>query len=312
MLMLGEKYTFTKLEKQRLEKKLINYSTISYRNKNPDSVIIDIKTHLDKDKFTMIVLNTREKVDDIIIKFLTNLKYNENYKKIKIYTIEHFLEKFLHKCYIPEDQSDLHYLNDIKPFSTWQYIQKRAIDYFGIFWLLLCSFYVMKKCKKKILEESPGPIYFYQTRVGLNNKEFTCIKFRSMNLNVVVKHMNRFTSENDPRVFSWGKKMRRRRYDELPQLKNILNNEMHLIGPRAEWNKLVNDYEKDIPYYNLRHIVRPGITGWAQVMYPYGKSAYDAKQKLMYDLYYIKHWSFLLELKIVWKTANIVLKKEGI
>ena len=87
---------------------------------------------------------------------------------------------------------------------------------------------------------------------------------------------------------------------------------MHLIGPRTEWDILVHDYEKKIPYYNERHIVRPGITGWAQVNYPYGANALDAKQKLMYDLYYIKHWSLWLEIKIIAKTIAIIFEKRGI
>ena len=106
--------------------------------------------------------------------------------------------------------------------------------------------------------------------------------------------------------------MRKTRLDELPQMINILKGEMHLIGPRAEWNILVDDYEKEIPYYNERHLIRPGITGWAQVNYPYGANIEDTKQKLMYDLYYIKNWSILLELKIVWKTAMTVVGKKGL
>ena len=106
--------------------------------------------------------------------------------------------------------------------------------------------------------------------------------------------------------------MRKTRIDELPQLLNVLKSEMHFIGPRAEWNILVESYEKEIPYYNERHIIRPGITGWAQVNYPYGSNIEDTKQKLMYDLYYIKHWSIWLELKVVWKTILVVLGKKGI
>jgi lipopolysaccharide/colanic/teichoic acid biosynthesis glycosyltransferase len=87
---------------------------------------------------------------------------------------------------------------------------------------------------------------------------------------------------------------------------------MHLIGPRAEWTELVKTYEKELPYYNERHLVAPGITGWAQVNYPYGANIEDTKQKLMYDLYYIKYWNLALELKIVWKTAITVISKKGL
>ena len=226
-------------------------------------------------------------------------------------SIEHFLEEYLYKCYIPESNDDLHYLDDIHGFSKFQHFQKRVIDYFGIFWLFIFSFFVMKKCEKKIAQESPGPIYFKQYRVGYNNKEFECIKFRSMRLDAE-KDGAAFASKDDPRVFPWGEHMRKRRYDELPQMKNILKGEMHLIGPRPERKIWTDQFEEQIPYYAQRHVVHPGITGWAQVMYPYGENVFDARQKLMYDLYYIKHWNIWLELKVVWMTAMVVINKKGV
>lgn len=225
--------------------------------------------------------------------------------------IEGFLEKYLNKCYIPEDHTDLHYLYDIKGFNKVQMIQKKVIDFFGVFWLFLFSYPVIKKCKRKISEESPGPVYFQQKRVGYNKKEFTCVKFRSMKVDAE-KDGVQFASKDDDRIFPWGDHMRKRRYDELPQMINILKGEMHLIGPRPERQYWIEQFEEKIPYYSQRHIVAPGITGWAQVMYPYGENAEDARQKLMYDLYYIKYWNILLEFKIIWKTAMVVFHKKGI
>ena len=122
-----------------------------------------------------------------------------------------------------------------------------------------------------------------------------------------------FSSEDDPRIFPWGNKMRRLRIDEIPQVFNILKGEMSLIGPRPERKYWIEkDFEKNIPYYSQRHIVKPGITGWSQVMYPYGNGIEDARQKLMYDLYYIKHWSIVLEMKVIWKTVMVVLNKQGV
>lgn len=310
MLVLGEKYIFTTLELERLNKKFNMIDSIIYKNKIAKDVITNIENILNDNEFTVVVLNTKAKVDDDIIKFLTNLKFDDRFKHIRLIAIEHFLEEYLYKCYIPEDNTDLHYLDDIKQFSKFQYFQKRAIDFFGVFWLYLFSFMVMQKCKKKIVEESPGPVYFKQSRVGFDNKGFECVKFRSMHIET--NFFNHYTQKNDPRIFPWGEHMRKRRYDELPQMLNILKGEMHLIGPRAEWNELVTKYEEKIPYYNQRHVVSPGITGWAQVMYPYGENAEDARQKLMYDLYYIKHWNILFELKIVWMTAMVVKNKKGI
>ena len=122
----------------------------------------------------------------------------------------------------------------------------------------------------------------------------------------------RTATKNDNRVFSFGETMRKTRIDELPQIFNILKGDISLIGPRAEWNKLVQEYEEEIPYYNQRHVVRPGITGWAQVMFVEGRSKDDTRQKLMYDLYYIKHWDLWLEIKIIFKTIMVIIGKKGI
>ncbi len=311
MLILGQKYIFTELELTRLNKQFITINSLPYKDMNPLEVIEKIKTALTKNEYALIILNTKVTVDNQIIKFLTNLKYDKHFRKVRFIGIEQFLEKYLHKCYIPEDNTDLHFLDNIQTYSIFQHMQKRAIDFFGIFCLFLFSFPVILKSKRKIAEESPGPIYFKQKRVGLNNKDFECIKFRSMKIDAE-KDGIKFASKDDDRTFPWGGIMRKRRYDELPQMLNILKGEMHLIGPRPERKYWTEQFENEIPYYNERHIIAPGITGWAQVMYPYGENAEDAKQKLMYDLYYIKYWSIWFEFKIVWKTAMVVLHKKGV
>ena len=119
------------------------------------------------------------------------------------------------------------------------------------------------------------------------------------------------TTINDDRVYPFARNLRKYRLDELPQILNIFAGHMHLVGPRAEWVKLSDNYHKNIPNYSLRHIVKPGVTGWAQIMYRYGVDENDAKQKLMYDLYYIKHWTIWLELEICIKTLFVVLDKRG-
>lgn len=308
MLVIGRKYRFTKFEKQRLNKTNHKITIIRYRNRLPNEVLEEIKSLIKNKKFTTIVINTKIKVDDEIIKYLTKLQFE---KDVYITTIEKFMEKYLQKCYIPENDADLNYLSDIKPFTTFQYMQKRIIDYIGVFSLLFLIWPVLIYARYKIRKESPGTSMFKQLRVGYKNKEFKCIKFRSMRLDAEVNGAQ-FASENDPRVFAWGEFMRKTRIDELPQLLNVLKGEMHFVGPRPERLFWIEQFEKKIPYYNERHLVRPGITGWAQVMYPYGASAEDAKQKLMYDLYYIKYWNILIELKIIYKTILIVILKKGV
>ncbi|RLA07935.1 MAG: sugar transferase [Gammaproteobacteria bacterium] len=310
MILIGEKYKFTELETQRLKNKFANIKRLSLTKQTTTQTITTIEDLLKSHNFAIIVLNIHQKTDKKIIQFLTDLKFNSDYSNLKIITIEHFLEEYLEKCYIPQDNTDLHYLDDIKGFNLYQKIAKRIIDYFGVFWLFFFSWLVMIKCRFKIKKQSPGEILFKQKRVGLNNKEFVCIKFRSMNKNT--EFFNHYTKKDDPRIFAYGKIMRSKRYDELPQMWNILKGDMHLIGPRAEWVDLVAGYQQDIPYYNIRHLIAPGITGHAQVMYPYGESAEDARQKLMYDLYYIKHWSIWLEFKTVIKTALVVVNKKGL
>ena len=307
MLILGNKYNFTKLELESIKKQFQEIIQMPYKDKKCEEVINSIKEILKNKDRHLIILNTSATIPDKLITYLTNLEL----KGISFVSIEHFLEKYLHKCYIPEDHTDISFLEKIKPYTKWQYFQKRAIDYFGIFWLFIFSLPATLYSAYRIKKESPeGSIFFKQKRVGLNGKEFVCVKFRSMHTKT--DYFNHYTQENDPRIFPWGKVMRKTRLDELPQIWNILKGEMHLIGPRAEWIELVKNYEKSIPYYNQRHLVAPGITGWAQVNYPYGQNLDDTKQKLMYDLYYIKYWSIKLELKIVLMTAMTVIGKKGI
>ena len=158
--------------------------------------------------------------------------------------------------------------------------------------------------------ESKGPVIFKQTRIGENMKPFRVYKFRSMRMHDPKKH-SRYTLDNDARVTKFGKFMRKTRIDELPQLWNILKGTMSFIGPRPEWDILAKDYARKINHYNLRHLIKPGITGWAQVMFPYGENLEDAKKKLEYDLYYLKHQDFILDVLIVMKTAKAVLFGKG-
>jgi lipopolysaccharide/colanic/teichoic acid biosynthesis glycosyltransferase len=255
----------------------------------------------------VIVLNTKAKVPDGLIKYLISLQLSH---KIQFMSVEKFMEKYLCKIYIPEDHRDIDFLSDIQPYNPLNYFLKRTIDYTGAFILYFLAWPILIYSRRRIKRESPGTSMFKQLRVGQNNIEFFCIKFRSMDLNAEVNGAQ-FASQNDPRVFPWGNFMRKTRIDELPQLINIVRGEMHLIGPRPERKFWADQFEQEIPYYSERHIVKPGITGWAQVMYPYGANVQDAKQKLMYDLYYIKNWSILLEFKIIWKTILVVVGKKG-
>jgi len=154
-----------------------------------------------------------------------------------------------------------------------------------------------------------GPI-FSQTRVGLNGKEFKIYKLRTMKIDAE-NDGAQWASESDPRITRVGKFLRRTRIDELPQCWNVLKGEMSFIGPRPERPEFTKQLADEIPYYELRNLVKPGLSGWAQVMYPYGSSVSDALKKLEYDLYYIKHQSFLFDLNIMLRTIMVVFRRQG-
>jgi exopolysaccharide biosynthesis polyprenyl glycosylphosphotransferase len=153
-----------------------------------------------------------------------------------------------------------------------------------------------------------GPVFFRQARVGKNRVLFDILKLRTMRVH---QDGPLYTGTNDSRITPIGRFLRATRLDEVPQLWNVLTGDMSLIGPRAEWVKLVDDYEKRIPCYHFRHLVKPGITGWAQVNYPYGANLDDTLHKLEYDLYYIRYFSFVLDASIVLKTIHIMLFGKG-
>jgi len=208
----------------------------------------------------------------------------------------------------PDKEDKIIKKEQIQGYTKFQFLQKRMIDVIVGGSLLLVALPVILYSIYRIKKESPGSILFKQSRIGLKGKAFMCYKFRSMHTN---SKFNPYTQENDSRIFPFGNTMRKMRVDELPQLLNILKGEMHLLGPRAEWDILVKDYEKIIPDYHNRHLVAPGITGLAQVCYPYGRNVEDAKKKLEYDMDYIQNWSLLKELNVVFKTIKVVLGKEG-
>ncbi len=159
--------------------------------------------------------------------------------------------------------------------------------------------------------DSRGPIFFRQERVGEEGKPFMLIKFRSMRQDAEALSGPVWAVEDDPRVTRIGRIMRKLRLDELPQIFNVLKGEMSFVGPRPERPFFVSQLSEQIPFYSLRFAVKPGVTGWAQIRYPYGASVEDAREKLRYDLYYIKNMSLLFDLSIIFQTVKIVLFGRG-
>ena len=308
LLILGEQHKFSVLELKELEHKFLDINFIVYKNMDTNYIIKLISELLDNSEKTIILLNTKALIPGKLLRYLTtNIKKN----KIEYITIQTFMEKYLLKSYVPYDLTDISFLEKVKPFSIIEKSIKVIFEYIIASILLLLTSPIMLYTIYRIKKDSPGSILFKQKRVGKNGKEFNCIKFRSMHIDAE-KDGAKFATENDERIYPWGKTMRTTRIDELPQLWNVIKGDMHLIGPRPERKVWIEQFEKEIPYYNERHIIKPGLTGWAQVLYPYGANAYDAQQKLMYDLYYIKHWSLWLEVKTIWKTIVVVLYRKGV
>jgi sugar transferase (PEP-CTERM system associated) len=188
---------------------------------------------------------------------------------------------------------------------------KRAFDIAVSLGLLLLTLPLLLVTACLIKLESPGPIFYHQARVGLHGRDFTILKFRSMRTDAETDGRPRWASERDPRITRVGAIIRKLRIDELAQVFNVLRGDMSLVGPRPERPFFVAELARAIPYYSERHWVRPGITGWAQVNYPYGASTEDARIKLTYDLYYVKNRSIFLDFMILLQTARVIFWNYG-
>ena len=159
--------------------------------------------------------------------------------------------------------------------------------------------------------ESPGPVFYFQERVGRYNKLFHIYKFRSMVTDAEQANRPVWAQKNDSRITRVGQFICKMRLDELPQLWNILKGEMNFVAPHPERPVFVKDLEEKIPFYSQRHIVKPGLTGWAQIRYEYGASIEDALKKLEYDLYYVKNMSIFLDIMTIMETVHVVLFRKG-
>ena len=188
---------------------------------------------------------------------------------------------------------------------------KRSIDLVFSLVLAILAFPLMVLTAAAVALESGRPVLYRQERVGENGKTFTLFKFRSMGLDAEKGGTPMWATAGDTRVTRVGRMIRKTRLDELPQLWNVLRGDMSFVGPRPERPYFVAELAKDIPFYQQRHAVKPGLTGWAQVKYRYGSSLEDAMEKLRYDLYYIKHLSIFFDLTIVFDTVKVVLFRKG-
>lgn len=253
-----------------------------------------------------------ERVDRIQPDLLEHLVRTQ-FQRTRVYTLESFYEA--HWRHVPVHSIDpfwpLQMGFQLSRNSPYHYL-KRLCDLILATALLVICLPLMALIAAVVWITDGRPILFKQVRIGREGESFTAYKFRTMRADAANGEAEDiYTRENDPRITRTGRWLRKLRLDELPQLFNVVRGDMSLIGPRAEWIKCTERYEQSIPFYHFRHLVKPGITGWAQVNYPYGESDEDAVEKLKYDLYYIRHYSLKLDAMIVLKTVHTVLFGKG-
>ena len=188
---------------------------------------------------------------------------------------------------------------------------KRIFDIVSSSLLLLIAAPVMLLTVIAIKLDSRGPVFYRQQRVGLGGRLFMCLKFRSMQIDAEGDGVARWAVKDDPRITRVGGFIRKMRIDELPQLISVLRGEMSLVGPRPERPSFVEELDREIPFYGVRHSVKPGVTGWAQVRYTYGASVEDARKKHQLDLYYVKNNNLFLDMLVLIETVSVVLFREG-
>jgi len=255
-----------------------------------------------------IILTSVEYLPESLVNQLMQIRINGT----RIYRISDFYEKYLSR--IPVFHLNQQWLATAHGFelihSPIGFRFKRYIDVLISLIGGLIAMPLILATAISIYLTSGGPVFFRQIRTGENNENFTVYKFRSMVVDAEADGAQ-FAEKNDVRLISIGKTLRKFRLDELPQLWNVLRGEMSFIGPGPERPEFIADLQKNIPYYNLRHVVKPGITGWAQVMTGYGDSTEDAVEKLQYDLFYIKNYSLVLDISILIKSIKVILFGTG-
>lgn len=269
--------------------------------------IEDIEEIVEKNNIQAIIFVSRKQV-----KVYADLVVKLKFKGITVVDYLGFLER-------EEGRVDVDKIDDLWVLMTTGFNSfnsklqkriKRAFDFIASLILLVVSFPFMI-FTYILVKKDGGPAFFKQKRIGMNGKEFEIIKFRSMKVHDPNK-FSKYASENDDRITKVGHFIRKTRLDELPQLINVFRGDMSFVGPRPEWNELGHDYEKKIKNYHLRYAVRPGITGWAQTMYFYSSTLEEVKEKLEYDLYYIKYQDLFLDIVVLFKTVKIVIFGKGI
>lgn len=268
---------------------------------------VDVKRVLRKEAISVVVTAFDPRAN---ARLMQNL-FESLALKLQFYELPTFYEKLTGK--IPVNSiGHIWFLENLAhPDKSLYEPCKRAFDLTFSLALFLLALPLLPFIALAIKLDSKGPIFFFQTRTGLLGRTFRTVKFRTMSVKAESDGVARWAQRNDPRITRVGRFLRKSRLDELPQLWNVLRGEMSVIGPRPERPEFIVELERHIPFYNERHLVKPGLTGWAQVKFHYGASVADSFKKLQYDFFYVKNRSITLDLAILLKTVNIVMTAKG-
>lgn len=271
-----------------------------------DTTLLELARHLNIDEIVVAIEDRRKTYP---VHELLDCRMSG----IEVVDILTFFERQMGKVMLSMLQPSWLIFSDGFRYGLLRDIAKRWFDVGAASVLLLITWPVMLVTTVLIWLEGRGrePIFYGQVRVGQNWQLFKVIKFRSMRSDAEADGVARWAQKNDSRVTKIGAFIRKTRIDELPQIFNVLRGEMSFVGPRPERPQFVEQLSKSIPFYAERHRVKPGITGWAQISYPYGASEEDAVQKLQYDLYYVKNHSLFLDMLILLQTAEVILWGRG-
>ncbi|MCU7933085.1 MAG: TIGR03013 family PEP-CTERM/XrtA system glycosyltransferase [Candidatus Thiodiazotropha sp. (ex Codakia rugifera)] len=319
VLVLGVGINADRIEESVNAKDTVGIVVVGYVNLGDRIELIDEERQIVKDQ-TLLEISNRLAVDEIVVAVDDRRKKLPNHelleckiKGIQILDLLTFFEKELSIINIDLlYPSWMLYTDGYRQRPLNRAIKKGFDMSVGIV-ISIVAAPLMVLVTLASLIESTGrdPILYSQVRVGKNGKLFKVYKFRSMRTDAEADGVARWATKNDARVTKLGSFLRKTRLDELPQIYNILNGDMSLVGPRPERPEFVLQLSNDIPYYLQRHWVKPGLTGWAQMLYPYGASEEDAKRKLEYDLYYVKNASTMLDFIILLQTIEVVLLGKG-
>ncbi|MBX7481429.1 TIGR03013 family XrtA/PEP-CTERM system glycosyltransferase [Qipengyuania qiaonensis] len=273
----------------------------------PRSSIADLGKFVERLGATEVVLALEERRNSLPLKDLLRIKT----KGVHVNDFSSFLERELGRVDLDTlNPSWLIFSDGFSAGRRLSSVAKRAFDVVASLFLLVVGLPLIAIFAALVKLETKGPAFFRQTRVGLYGQPFTLIKLRSMRTDAEAAGA-KWAEKDDPRITRVGRLIRKVRIDELPQVWSVLKGEMSFVGPRPEVPAFVGDLELELPFYAERHVVKPGITGWAQINYPYGASIEDARHKLEYDLYYAKNYTPFLDILILLQTARVILWPEG-